>query len=340
MRTEAAMLLTSAVIAFGLFSAGVLPAKAQTEISSPITIRYASGFGPKSFIGKATEDWAGLVKAKSGGKITIQVFPSAQLYNFQAMPEAVASGTIDAGINMTTYTSQLVPEVGVWSLPAIFRSDEDAFKAVDSAANATLLTAFAKKGVQIVAFWPYGGLQWYANKPLRTPADMKGLRMRVNTDVLARVVEAMGGAPAFIEANEVYTAMQRGTIDGYMNGYSTLMDRKLYEVTKYGIDVNQGYVMSMVTFNSTFWNKLPEAARKVLTETALEIQKKTQGALAADELGKLDQAIAKGLVFRRPSEAEQQAWRKAARPAWDDYTKRTGKLGEDLIAGFLKATGQ
>lgn len=330
---------TSAIAALVLASA-LAPLVATAQAIEPITIRYAHGFSPKSFTGIHTQQWADLAKSKSNGRITIQIFPAGQLYNMTALPEAVSTGVIESGINMTPYSVQLVPEVAIWQLPSLFRNDEDAYKVATSKVTAMLADKFAAKGLQVIGWWPFGGFQWYGNKPLRLPTDMKGLKVRVNTDTHARLVESVGGAAVFIEGNEVYAAMQRGTIDAYTNAASTLVDRKLMEVTKYGIDVSGGYAYTMITFNANAWKRYPEPVRRILVAAADEIRVKMQEALTADETGKLNQALQKGLQFHRPNAEEQAAWRKAGQVAWQDYLKRTGKSGEALLQAALAATGQ
>lgn len=330
------MLVRLMPIALG-FVVGCVSTEAQSqEVEKPVTLRMAHCFGPKSFLGEASQGFANLAKSKSGGKITIQVFPAGQLFNCQAMPEAVSAGTADLGLNMTTYITQIIPEFGVWSLPALFKSDDHAFAATQGKAATLLGELAAKKGVHVTSYWAYGGLQWYANKEIKLPSDMKGMKMRVNTDVLARVMESMGGTGVFVEANEVYAAMQRGTIDGYMNGKSTLVDRKLYEVTKFGIDVNQGYVMAMVTYNKKVWEGLPEPVRRILLEASDETRRSIQSALAADEGGKLEKAIQLGLKFNRPKPEELKIWEEAARPSWNDYLKRTGNTGETVLNAIVE----
>lgn len=324
-------------VILALFS--LAAASAQDAGIPPTKVRFAHCFGPTSFLGKTAQSFADNVKQQSGGKITVDVFPAAQLFDCQSMPEAVSGGAIDAGLNMTTYLTQILPEIGVWSLPALFRSDDHAFAVTQGTAATITAELASKKGLQIVSYWPYGGLQWYANKSLQVPADMKGLKMRVISDVLARIVEGMGGAGVFVEANEVYAAMQRGTVDGYMNGYSSLIDRKLYEVTKFGIDVNQGYVMALLTFNKAFWDRLSDPVRRILSEAADRTRLQAQKDLSADERGKLQKAIDAGLKFYRPTAEQQEAWRVASKSGFDDYIKRTGKTGETLV-NAIAGTGK
>lgn len=313
---------------------------ALPQARTPVVIRFAHGFSPQSFTGRSIDEWAKLVESKSGGSIKVQIFPAAQLYDMQSLPQALSTGNIDAGANMTPYSTQIVPAVGIWALPSLLRNDEDAIKVASSKVATRLSDMFEAKNLHIVSWWPFGGVKWFGNKPLVTPADVRGLKVRSSADVISRVIEAMGGTPVFIEANEVYAALQRGMIDANTISTSSIIDRKLIEVTKYGNDISAGYAMLMLTFNKNAWDAYSPQTRAVIVEAADEIRKKVEIGVVADEDTKLKMAVAKGLKFHRATPEEQAIWRKAALPVWDDYRKSNGAAGAELLDTVLEVTGQ
>jgi len=307
---------------------------------SQVIIRFAHGFSPQSLTGRSLDEWAKLVEVKSGGAAKVQIFPAGQLYDMQSLPQAISNRNIDAGASMTPYATQIIPAVGIWALPSLIRNDNDAFKVAASPVATKLDLMFEAKNLHIVSWWPFGGIKWFGNKPLITPADVKGLKVRSSADVISRVIEQMGGTPVFIEANEVYGALQRGMIDANTISASSIIDRKLIEVTKYGNDISAGYAMLMLTFNKAVWESYPLTLRSVISEASDQIRKKVELGVISDEDTKIKQSISKGLKYHMTTPEEQGLWRKAAQPVWEDFRRINGKVGADLLSTVLDVTSQ
>lgn len=316
------------------------PIVVLAQVNAPVVIRFAHGFSPQSLTGRSLDEWAKLVEAKSGGAAKVQIFPAAQLYDMQSLPQALANGNIDGGASMTPYSTQIVPAVGIWALPSLIRNDNDAFKVAASPVATKLAAMFEAKNLHIVSWWPFGGIKWFGNKPMLTPADVKGLKVRSSADVISRVIELMGGTPVFIEANEVYAALQRGMIDANTISASSIIDRKLIEVTKHGNDISAGYAMLMLTFNKAVWESYSPQVRAAISDASDQIRKKVEAGVILDEDSKIKQSIAKGLKYHTATPAEQALWRKAAQPVWEDFRKLNGPLGAELLTTVMDVTGQ
>lgn len=296
------------------------------------TLRYAHGYSPKSFTGKLVQQWADLVRKKTGGKVKISVYPSGQLYDFPDTPQAVSNGTVDAGMIMSTYGTGLLPAWGFPALPFLIGSNKNAQKLFSAPKlQSELNTLFERHNVHVAGYLSAGAQDFFGHKPLKAPSDLKGLKVRVNSPVAAKAIKEVGGAPVDMSSNDLYQAMQRRTVDAFAIPSSSIMERKLYEVSKYGVDTNQDFAVGTFAINKNKWQTLPKSVRSQIEAATAEIQKDSFTGWANDERQKVKEMKAKGVQFEELNAQERQVWADAMRPAWSAYFSDAGSKGRHLV---------
>jgi C4-dicarboxylate-binding protein DctP len=178
--------------------------------------------------------------------------------------------------------------------------------------------------------------QFSANKPLRLPADAKGLKFRIqSSDVLEAQFNAVGANPQKLAFAEVYQALQSGVVDGTENPWSNTYTKKFHEVQKYVMESDHGVLDYMVITNAGWWDGLPADIRKGLNEAMVE-SIKYGNKIAFDESAGFRQKVIddKKAKVLPMTKAELAQWRKAMKPVWKRFE---GEIGGDIIAAALKA---
>ncbi len=217
------------------------------------------------------------IKKRTNGKYDVQVFPSSSLGKEQDLYQGLALGTLDLTYTGSLYASRDYGPMALSSAPLMFR-DYDHWKAWrDSTMYADVKSAYsAKTGNQVLALVYYGERHVTSNKPIRTPADMKGMKFRTpDSPIYTMFPRAMGANPTPIAFAEVYLALQNGTVDGQENPLPTILAKKFYEVNK-NISLTGHMTDSLITLASpALWKKLSPEERKVFEDVYREAALKT-----------------------------------------------------------------
>jgi len=220
----------------------------------------------------AAEKFATLAKEYSGGRIEVQIAPSAQLGNDAAMITALRTGALDISVNSLGPTAAVVPEYAAWGLPFLFTSSAQALALLDGALGDELSSLSEKKGLIVLGYWD-NGLRHVTNSkhPIRTLADFKGLKMRVPPDaVLVDTMQALGAQAQQIKFSELYVALQQGVVDGQENPPANIYTSKLYEVQKYLTLSGHTFQMNPFLMSKRRWDKLSQADKDALVKAGRE----------------------------------------------------------------------
>lgn len=279
---------------------------------------------------------------ETGGQVQINMFPSNQLGNDTDMLSQLRSGALEfftiSGVNVL---SQLVPIASMWGLGFAWASDDAVHKALDGELGKFLRGQFGKVGLLAMdTVWSSGFRQvTNSQRPINTPEDLKGLKMRVPVSPLwTSLFKHLGSSPASINFAETYSALQTKVVDGQENPLAIISIAKLYEVQKFCSMTNHMWDGWWCMTNQKAWDRIPEKARPIIAknfnQAALEMR--------ADGM-KLNATLrpeltAKGMVFNEPQLDAFRAtlvksgfyteWRqKYGEEAWALLEKFTGKLG-------------
>ncbi|EKF18251.1 periplasmic protein [Nitratireductor pacificus pht-3B] len=161
-------------------------------------------------------------------------------------------------------------DIQILNLPYLFTDDTEAWALLDGPVGAELAEELrAKTGIRVLGWWASGGFKQYSsNKPIRSPEDMKGLKMRVLGPLATIPVEALGASPAPISFAELYTALRTGVVDGQDNAAPIFVLVKLYEVQKYLSLTSHGFAFGPLGINDAFYSGLTDEQKKVIDDAA------------------------------------------------------------------------
>lgn len=247
---------------------------AMTGFASAQTIKLTLGHGaaPGNPRHEAAVKMAEVLKAKTNGRIEVQVAHSAQLGDDAAMVTALRTGALDMTANSQGAVSATVPEYAAYGMPFLFSSAAQAFKLLDGPLGKELADKTAAKGMIVLGYWDNGIRQITNSKrPITKVEDVKGLKLRVPPDAtLVDIVQALGADAQQIKFSELYVALQQGVVDGQENPLSNIHASKLYEVQKYLALTNHQFQMTPFLMSKRTWDRLSDADRKAVQEAADE----------------------------------------------------------------------
>ena len=267
-----------------------------------------------------------LVAERLAGKVTVEVYPSAQLFGDKDEMLALLKNDVQLIAPALSKFDKYTDQLKVFDLPFLF-NDMGAVECFEqSPEGQELLEAMQKKGITGLAYWHNDMKQLSGPKPLRTPKDASGLKFRImSSDVLQKQFEAIDANPQKMAFSEVYLALQTGQIDGQENSWSNIYSQKFFEVQPYIMESNHGVLEYMLITSTRFWNSLPDDIRdelkKIIDEVTAEVNAlaKTKG--EADR-----QTIAEsGKTQIIPlSDEEKAAWRETMQPVWKAFEEDIG----------------
>ncbi|MRR50150.1 MAG: DctP family TRAP transporter solute-binding subunit [Rhodocyclaceae bacterium] len=305
----------------------------------PIVIKFSHVVANDTPKGHAAEFFKKKAEELTKGRVKVEVYANSTLYKDKEEMEALQLGAVQMlAPSLAKFGPLGVKEFEVFDLPYIFDNYAELHKITQGPVGRMLLDKLDAKGVKGLAYWDNGFKSFSANKPLKAPADFKGLKMRIQSSkVLESQMRSLGALPQVLAFSEVYQALQTGVVDGTENPISNLYTQKMHEVQKHLTLTEHGYLGYAVITNKKFWDGLPSDIRKQL-EDAME-----QASRYANQIAKVenDQALenvkksGKTQVYA-PTAEERMAFKKAMIKTHSDMESRIGK---DLIQSIYKETG-
>ncbi len=320
------------ILAVALAAAVGINAFAQ----APIVIKFSHVVATDTPKGQAAERFKLLAENATKGRVKVELYPNSQLYKDKEELEALQLGAVQMlAPSLAKFGPLGVKEFEVFDLPYIFPTKAALYAVTEGPIGKSLLARLEPKGITGLAFWDNGFKVMSANKPLHTPADFKGLRLRIQASkVLDAQMRALGASPQVLAFSEVFQALQTGVVDGTENPPSNIYTQKMHEVQKHITLSNHGYLGYAVIVNKKFWDGLPDDIRASLTQAMREATT-FEKAIAQRDNDMAMAAIRKSgkTTIYNLSAAEQAAWRAALLPVHKDLENRIGK---ELISAIGK----
>lgn len=296
------------------------------------------GGGGKALVLKASDDhpmeypttqglveMGRIIEEKTGGRIKVQVFPSAQLGSETQTIENTQMGVLDINRVSCAPLSEFSKTMGVLSMPYLFRDYEHFRKVLDGPIGVEVGKDLEEKGLKVLAYYDSGARSFYNTKrPIKTPADLKGLKIRTQkSQVMVDLVNALGAVATPMSFEEVYSSLQTGVIDGAENNAPSYLTTNHYEVAK-NFSLNEhARVPDIVLISMKTWNKLSPDDRKIVADAAKESEKKQSELWAKYEKESLDKVKAAGCKINTP---DQAPFRELVKPMYDKYGAQFGDL--------------
>ena len=301
-------------------------ASAQT----PIVIKLSHVVAENTPKGLASLKFKELAEKKLPGKVQIQVFPNSQLFGDAKELEALLLNDVQIINPSLSKFDRYTKKIQVFDLPFLFKDSKSAQSFQGSKEGQALLKSMEDKGLIGLAYWANGMRHFAANKDFTVPADIKGLKFRIQaSDVYESIMKAFGASGQKMAFAEVYQGLQTGVVDGQENTFSNMYSQKFHEVQKTIVETNHGILDYMVVVNAKWWNGLPADIKKGLTEAMNEAtvynnkisqEKNDEARKAIVDSGKTKIKIL--------TDAQLAEWKKAVAPV---YAQFENDIGADLI---------
>lgn len=305
---------------------------------APIVIKFSHVVAKDTPKGKAAEKFKALAEAATKGRVKIELYPNSTLYKDKEELEALQLGAVQMlAPSLAKFGPLGVKEFELFDLPFIFNDKQALYRVTQGPIGQDMLKKLESKGIRGLAYWDNGFKMMSSNRAMRVPADMKGLKLRIQSSkVLDEQMRALGANPQVMAFSEVYQAMQTGVVDGSENPPSNIFTQKMHEVQKHLTATNHGYIGYAVIVNKKFWDKLPPDVRTQL-EGAMKEATDYANQIAQQENDQALENIRKSgkTVIHVPTEAERAEWRKALVPV---HKAMEDRIGKELIAAVNKAT--
>ena len=304
--------------------AATLVFSASLALAAPITLKLGHIAEPENPYGQGADHFAKLVKERTNGDVIIQVYPSSQLGNQRDLVEGLTLGTVDMTLTGTAVLGNFVPEVSIFDLPFLFRDVQHAYKALDTV-GMELCKKGEARGMITLAIWENGVRHMTNNvRPIVKPDDMKGLKFRVmEQPVYIEMMNSLGASPTPMAMSELYTALQKGVIDGQENPLAHIATKRFSDVQKFISLTGHTYAPEPVLISVMAWKKLSPEQQEIMRKAA-EDTRDWQRQLCRDMEGKFMKIILDSGKSKINDNVDKEAFAKATRPVWDIYTKRFG----------------
>jgi C4-dicarboxylate-binding protein DctP len=325
--------LLVAVAAVAIFA---VPAAAMAD---PIIIKFSHVVSPDAPKGKAAVVFKELAEKYTDGKVKVEVYPNSSLYKDKEELEALQLGTVQIlAPSISKFGPLGVKEFDIFDLPFLMSDDNHARQMYASPMMGELNKKLEAKEVEPLAYWDNGTHVYTCNKPLITPEDFKGLKMRIQgSKVLDAVARELGAIPQIMAFGELYQALQTGVVDGEDNVPSNVWTQKFYEVQKYLTVSNHGRLTYALITNKKFWEGLPPDVRDGLNRAVKESTDFFNTTAAKDNADALEKIKASGKIqVHDLTLDEKKAWIAKLMPVHVEMQKRFGK---DFIEKIYAASG-
>ncbi|WP_136658833.1 TRAP transporter substrate-binding protein DctP [Nitratireductor sp. XY-223] len=320
-----------------LILSGLPAAEAKTIIRVTLQL-------PESHsLGRNWNRFKEIIERESGGELELQLFPSAQLYKDNQVPEAVGSGAIEAGSAFLGRFTGSVPAVDVVALPFFFKDEAALRLSVSSGSPMRQLldTAILEETGARVLWWQAFGRNVFLskNEPLSLPEDVRGKKVRSYGKVQSWTVEALGGAPTIMSGSQQFLAYQQGAVDIGMTGASAVESRKLYEVMPNMTLTFDSVIEFVAVMNNDFFESLSPENQQLLLDAASTVEEELRDAIYAQEAQAVEALRAKMTVVDLTAE-ERDRWRAATSSVIDRFMAEIGPTGEAVVRAGLEEEGR
>jgi len=325
---------TFLTLAGGAAASGLAaPARAQRAR----VMRFGSMMPADTIYHKACVMFADELAKISSDKLKVEVYPASQLGTIAEMLSATQVGSLPITMAVPAWYSKFMKPIDAFTLPYIVSSPDKLRPAIDGAVGKEIAKMGEAAGFQVIGYWLIGGRHIVNRvRPINTPADCAGLKLRViNSQVYIQSFRALGASTVAMDPSELYLALQQGVIDGFEYPIPDLLSYKLYEVAKYLSLDNHTTDIFIISMNKGIWDGMAAEDRGMVSQamrTAMDWQWKEQPNEIASALAKL-----RTLMQVNEITPENKAlFIKATRPVYEQFQ---GSIGKDFLDLAMKELG-
>jgi C4-dicarboxylate-binding protein DctP len=298
---------------------------ALNDVSAePILIRFSHVVAEQTPKGYGANLFKQRVEEKLAGRVKVEVFPNAKLYDDNEVFAALRSNDVQLAAPSLSKFSSVTKALQVYDLPFLFDDPSAVGRFQSSETGQHLLNTLDSKGIKGLGYWPNGMRVISAIWPLRTPTDLRTMALRIEP---SKVIEAQyrqfGAIPVKLPFNHIRDALRRELIEGQENTWSNIYSQRFQTAQNYITETNHSFLGYMVITNKVFWDGLPADIRAELGTILAQVTEEVK--MQAVEQARRDrQALieAGSIEVISLTEEERKNWRQAMIPVWDVFTKQ------------------
>ncbi|MBZ4654454.1 MAG: putative 2,3-diketo-L-gulonate-binding periplasmic protein YiaO [Peptococcaceae bacterium] len=330
------ILVLISMLLVGMTGCSGKPAGNETKPpeNTKITLKLGHPYDEKQPLHQASVKFAEIVSQKTKGNVEIKIFPNNTLGSSRDLAEGVQLGTVDMALIPTTNVAAFYKPIDIFYFPFIFRDKEHAYKVCDGPVGQKLFEGLRKeKGMRTLAVYESGFRQiTNSKKPIRTPEDFSGIKMRVtDSPINLATFKALGANATPMALSEVFTALQQGTVDGQDNPIGNVYSFRYYEVQKYLTLTGHQWAGIMVLVSEKVWSKIPADYQKIIQDAAKESEAWQRVEINKKEGEFLDTMKKAGLQVIELTPEEKAKFQEKMKAVWTEYQEKVGKELVDSV---------
>ncbi|HET7824416.1 MAG TPA: TRAP transporter substrate-binding protein [Anaeromyxobacter sp.] len=322
-----------------LAAAAVLASADAAPAAEPIVLKFSHVVAVDTPKGQAAEFFKRRAEELTRGRVRVEVYPNSTLYKDREEIEALQLGAVQMlAPSLSKFGPLGVREFEAFDLPFLFADQAALRRVTQGPVGRAILDKLEAKGIVGLSYWDNGFKCFSARRPLRTPADFRGLRMRIQSSVvLDAQMRALGALPQMMAFSDVYPALRAGVVDGTENPISNLWTQRMHEVQPHLTLTNHGYLGYAIIVNKRFWDGLPGDVRDALARAMAEATEYANRIAKEKNDADLARVRAAGTTeVHVPSPAERAALEKALAPV---HAQMADRIGRGVLAAIYRATG-
>ncbi len=305
--------------------AGLLAFGGLVQSASALEIVFAISAKPGSTQYVTAEEFTRRANELLGDKATVVFYGSSQLGKDKDLMQKLKLGTVHLTMP-SSIMSSIAPEAGLFDMPFLVKDRAHLNRIEHKVFWPMIAPAIEAKGYKVIGFWE-NGIRHITNnvKPINTPDDLKGIKIRTPKSTWrVKMFNAWGANPTPMSFSEVFVALQTGVIDGQENPFTNIYGAKLNEVQKYVSITGHVYTPSYLTAGASQWGKLPEDVRQILEKTAVDVQGWMYATGTMDDMA-LSTKLGESMEV---NVADRAAFVEASKPIYAEFSKEVPSAKE------------
>jgi tripartite ATP-independent transporter DctP family solute receptor len=276
------------------------------------------------------EKWSEAISERTGGRYKFEIYPSDLYGTPNQLIEGCQLGTSDMVLATGSLLATYSPKVGVLNLPFLYEDSMQAYEVLNGPIGEEFNESLAEKNLIVLGWWENGMRHLFPPRPVNTPDDLKGLKLRViNSAEMIDTINAFGAIAVPMAFNDVYSAWQLKTIDGCEGTTTHMVTQKYYELTKSAALLWYMHVPNPLIMSKALWDTIPDADRNIFLEEARKMSKFSFEYQLGMEEQEIRQCEDYGVVFTRP---DREPFIKLVEPVYAKYRPQYGEMLDKILA--------
>jgi len=312
----------------------------RAHAQSPTTLKISHQFPGGTieqgdFRDRLVRKFAADVEKKTNGGLKFEIYPNSSLVKVNSQFSAMRKGALDMSLVPLSYAGGEVPETNIGLLPALVPSYEIGSKWKNAEVGKLLSQVLAEKGVVVVTWiWQAGGVA-SRTKPVVTPDDAKGMKIRGGSREMDMMFKDAGASVLSLPSNEIYAAMQTGAMDAALTSSTSLISFRLEEIAKAltsGRGKSYWFMFEPLMISKQVFDKLPKAQQDAIMSVGADLEKFAVDSAKADDVAVAEVYAKKGAKVADLDDAALAKWQVLAKPVWQDYAAKNENCAKLLAA--------